>query len=151
MVTFYHIKNIDMLKLDFTLPNLANICLHKSTDAKLYPFTEGDKDLLQKIRKNMVGGPSIVFTCKAVVDKTFIRKSSNLCKSIVGIDASQLRSYSMCQPKLRGLYTRSVLDTETGRFIPPQNRTRSFENMVISYFQRTRPECEIDSFHTTSR
>ena len=25
--------------------SLANICLHKSTDAKFYPFTEGDKDL----------------------------------------------------------------------------------------------------------
>ena len=37
----------------------------------------------------MVGGPSIVFTRKAVVDETFTRKSSNLCKSIVGIDASQ--------------------------------------------------------------
>ena len=32
---FYHYKNIDMLKLGCTLPNLANICLHKSTDAIL--------------------------------------------------------------------------------------------------------------------
>ena len=41
----------------------------------------------------MVGGPSIVFTRKAVVDETFIRKSSNLCQSIVGIDASQVYPY----------------------------------------------------------
>ena len=64
-----------MLKLGCTLPNLANICLHKSTDAKFYPFTEGDKDLLEKIREDVVGGPSIVFTRKAVVDENFIRKS----------------------------------------------------------------------------
>ena len=32
--------------------------------------------------------PPTVFTRKAVVDEIFIRKSSNLCKSIVGIDAS---------------------------------------------------------------
>ena len=38
----------------------------------------------------MVSGPSIIFTRKVVVDETFIRKSFNLCKSIVGIDASQL-------------------------------------------------------------
>ena len=38
----------------------------------------------------MTGGPSIVFTRKAVVDETFIRDSSNIFKSIVGIDASQL-------------------------------------------------------------
>ena len=37
-----------MLKLGCTLPNLTNLCLHKTTDAKFYPFTEGDKDLFQK-------------------------------------------------------------------------------------------------------
>ena len=47
MIASYHDKDIDMLKLGCTLPNLATICLHKSTDAifLFYPFTEGDKDL----------------------------------------------------------------------------------------------------------
>ena len=36
----------------------------------------------------MVGGPSIVFTSKAVAAETFIRNSSNLCKSIVDVDAT---------------------------------------------------------------
>ena len=107
-----------MLKLGCTLPNLANIRLHKSTDAKFYPFTEGAKDLLEKIRESVVRGPSIVFTRKAVVDETFIRKSTNICKSIVGIDASQLYPYSMCQPMPTGLYTRWDIDSETGRFTP---------------------------------
>ena len=96
MIEFYHNKGIDMLKLGCTLPNLANIGLHKTTDSKYYPFTESDKDLLEKIPEDMVGAPSIVFTRKAVVDENFIRKSSNLCKSIVGIDASQLYPYSLC-------------------------------------------------------
>ena len=43
-----------MLKLGYTLPNLAIICLHKNTDAKFYPFIKEDKGLLQKIRKDMV-------------------------------------------------------------------------------------------------
>ena len=47
MIAFYHDKDIVMLKLGCTLPNLANIGLHQSTDAKFYPFMEGDKDLLQ--------------------------------------------------------------------------------------------------------
>ena len=85
MIEFYHNKGIDLVKLGCTLPNLANICLHKSTDSNFYRFTESDKDLLEKIREDMVGGPSMVFTRKAVVDETFIRNSSNLCKSIVGI------------------------------------------------------------------
>ena len=112
MLAFYH-KGIDMLKLGCTFPNLANICLHKSTNAKFYPFTETDEDLLQKIREDTVGGPSIVITRKAVVDENFIRGSENICKSNVGIDASQLYPYSMCQPMPTGLYTRWEYDTES--------------------------------------
>ena len=61
-----------MLKLGSTLPNLTNICLHKSTNIKFYPFVEADKDLHDKIREDMTGGPSIVFTRKTVVDQTYI-------------------------------------------------------------------------------
>ena len=38
MVAYYHSKNIDMLKLGLTLPNLANNILLSSTDAKFFPF-----------------------------------------------------------------------------------------------------------------
>ena len=148
MIAFYHDEDIDMLKLGCILPNLANICLHKSTDANFYPFTEGDKDVLEKILEGVVGGPSVVFARKTVVDETFIRKSTNLCKSFVGIDASQLYPFSMCQPMLTGLHRRWDFDSEIGRFIPRQNKIRSFKKMVMSYFQRTRPKYEIESFFT---
>ena len=59
MIAFCHGKGIDMLKLGCTLPNLANIYPHTSADAKFYPFTEGDKDLLKKIRESVFGGRSI--------------------------------------------------------------------------------------------
>ena len=146
MLAFRHKKGIDMLKLGCTLPNSVNICLHNHTSAKFYPFIETDKHLLQKIREDMVGVPSIVFTRKAVVDETFIPKSENICKSIVGIDASQLYPYSMCQPMPTGLYTRWEYDTESNRFKPQQNKSRNFENMVMPYFQRQRPKCKIESF-----
>ena len=90
MVQFYLQKEIDTLDFGCTLLNLANICLHKSTNEKLYPFCESDRDLCEKIREDMTGGPPIVFTRKAVLDEIYIRDSSNVCKSIVGIDASQL-------------------------------------------------------------
>ena len=93
--------------------------------------------------------PSIVFTRKAVVEETFIRNSGNICKSIVGIDASQLYPYSICQPMPTGLYRRWEYDTESNRFEPQQNKSRTFENMVMSYFQRQRPDCKIESFFTT--
>ena len=62
MMEFYHNKGVDMLKLGCTLPILANICLQNSTNNKLYPFVEADKDFHDKIRKDMTGGPYIVFT-----------------------------------------------------------------------------------------
>ena len=49
-IEFYHQKEIDMVKLGCTIPNLANICLHKSRDSKFYSVTENYKDLLEKIR-----------------------------------------------------------------------------------------------------
>ena len=106
---------------------------------------------MEKILEDVVGGLSIVFTRKAIVDETFIRKSTNICNSIVGIDASQLYPHSMCQPMPTGLYTRWDLDSDKSRFTPRQNKTHSFENMIMFYFQRTRPECEIESFFTTGR
>ena len=144
-------KDIDVLKLGCPLPSLANICSHESTDVKFYPFTEGDRDVLDKIWEDVVGGPSIIFTRKAVVDETFIRKSTNICKSIVGIDASQLYPYSMCQSMPTGLYTFWDFHSETKRFTIRQNKTRSLENMVMFCFQWTRPECEIESFFTNGR
>ena len=93
-----------MLKLRCTLPNLANLCLYKSTTAKFYPFTENDKDLLEKLREDMVGGPSKVYTRKSVMDEIVIRSSANWCKSIVGIDASQLHLFSMWQAMPTGLH-----------------------------------------------
>ena len=133
MIAFYHDKDMDMLKLGCTLPNLANICLHKSTDAKFYPFTEGDKDLSESVREDVVGGPFNVFTRRAVVDQIFVRKSANICKSIVGVDASRLYPYSMCQPMPTGLYTRWDFDSKTSRFTFRLNKTRSFENIVMSF------------------
>ena len=74
-----------------------------------------------------------------------------MCKSIVGIDASQLYPCSMCQPLPTGLYARSNYGTESQKFMPRQNNARSFEIMVLSYFQQTRPECKIESNITTGR
>ena len=97
----------------------------------------------------MVGGPSLVFTRKAVVDETFPRNSTNICKSVVGIDASQQYPLSMCQPMPTVLSTRWEYDTESNESKPQQNKTRNFENMVMSFFQRQRPDCKIESFYIT--
>ena len=151
MIQFYHNKGIDKLKFGCTLPNLANICLNKSTTYKFYPFGASDKDLCERIREDVTGGPSIVFTRKAVVDETYIRNSSNVCKSIVGIDASQLYPFSMCQDMPTGLYARWEFDTEMQKLKAKHNGTRNFENMVVTFYQKSRPECKIESFFTSGK
>ena len=106
--------------------------------------------MLEKIREDMTRGPSIVFTRKAVADKIFIQKLNNLCKSIVDIDASQIYPYSMCQVTPTGLYLRWDYDEETQKNSRlGKNRVRTFQNVVMSSLQATRPECKIESYYTT--
>ena len=57
----------------------------------------------------------------------------------------------MCQPMPTGLYTRWEYDSETRRFTARQKKSRSFEEMVLSYFQQSRPDCKIESDVTTGR
>ena len=65
----------------------------------------------------MTSEPSIVFTRKAVVDKTIMRNPSSVCKLIVGIDANQLYPLSMCQDmQTTQMYTRWEFDTDMRRF-----------------------------------
>ena len=99
----------------------------------------------------MTGGPSIAFTRKAVVDKTFIRWSNNFCKAIIGIDASQLYPSSICQAQPTGLYTRWEFDSDLQKFKARQNKFRKFENMVMSFYQTARPDCTIESFYMTGK
>ena len=132
-----------------SLPNRANTCLHSSISAKFYQFFDSDKHFLSKVFENMVRGPSKVCTSKAVVDETCGRKSTKFCKTIVGIDASRLNPYSLCQPMPEKLYTRYEFDADLQRFKPHQNQSRISENMVMSYSHRMRPDCRIENLWTT--
>ena len=71
MMELYHNNGTHMFKLGCTLPNFANTCLHRSTNNKFYPFVEADKYLHDKIREDMPGGPSIVFTRKLCIKQIF--------------------------------------------------------------------------------
>ena len=135
MIKFYHDKGICMLKLVCTLPNLAKLCFHSSKSTNNYQFQERIKDLLEKRRKDMVGGPSIVFMRKTVVVESKIWSLSNICKTIVGFDASLFYPYAMCQPLPTGLYTHWEFKVDLNRFKPRSNKIRSFENMVMVFLQ----------------
>ena len=65
------------------------------------------------------------------------------------MDAGQLQPWSMCQTMTTWLNTRHELDASMQGFNPREKKSRSFENHVISYFQRVRSDCKIESFHST--
>ena len=88
MLAFYHDKDIVMLKLGCTLLTMASFYLLKPTHANFYPFTEG-KLTMEIIGDDTVGEPCFVSTRKAAFDGKFMRKSTNICKSIVRIDVDQ--------------------------------------------------------------
>ena len=132
LIAFYHDKNIDTLKLYCNLPNRCNICLQKSTDAKFYAFTEGDKNLLEKIRGDVAGGPSIVFTHKAVVDESFFFESLQTFASLsLGLTPAHyipLRCVNPCLPVILrvGISIQKRVDSHLDKTRPAALRIRSF-------------------------
>ena len=64
VVDFYHMEGIDLLKLECTLPNLANNCLQKSTTALFYPFTESGRIAFvgEKFEDTVVFTTNLVWT-----------------------------------------------------------------------------------------
>ena len=51
MIQLYHNKGIDILKRGCTLPNLASICLHKSTNSSFIQFAKVIKIFVKKFEK----------------------------------------------------------------------------------------------------
>ena len=49
------------------------------------------------------------------------------------------------------LYTRWEFDTDLQKFKARHNRTPNFENMVMSFYQKTRPACKIEFSHLENR
>ena len=135
LVDFYHNKGIDMVKLEWTLPNLAYVFPHKSTTAKFYPQTNSDMDLLEKIREDMVDGPSIVFSWKKWTN--FFRDSTNFCKTIVGSDVSQLYLFSGCQSLPTLLCTRWQVASESGKMKSRQKKTMKLKTWSCHIFSES--------------
>ena len=81
-----------------TVPNRAKTCLHKPTRAKFYPFTESEKELLGKIREDMVDGPSIVFARKVVVDETFLSSPQSFVNQLLGLTPANFTSFLCVDP-----------------------------------------------------
>ena len=99
----------------------------------------------------MVGGPSIVFTRKGVVGESKIGTSDNVVQTVVGIDASQLYPYAMCQEMPTGQFTKWEVEESSGHFKPVKNTKLALENRVMAYLQSQRKDCHIIATVTTGK
>lgn len=107
MAGFWREHGIDMLKQAISLPGLAfqfEMDFLKQQGVHLSSFH--DETTYQLFRKNMVGGPAIIFKRYAEVGATAVRSNpERSVKKIVGFDANGLYLWALCQPMPVGLYT----------------------------------------------
>ena len=131
MFAFYHDKDIDMLKLVCTLPNLANICLHKSTDAKFYPFPEGDKDLLEKKFEKMLLVVHLSFSHgKQLLMKLLFENQQTYANLLLGLTLANYtptRWVNPCQPVFirGGIWIQKRVDSYLDKTRPAALKTWS--------------------------
>ena len=96
MFVFYRDKGLDMFKDAISLPGLAYKMLLSCTEEKFSLFKEEDKELFYLLKRNIVGGPSIIFHRHHEIDKTRIR-GGKLCKKVLGYDANALYLWAISE------------------------------------------------------
>ena len=99
MIAFYHDKDIDMLKLGCTLPNLANICLHKSTDAN---FSQTEiKTSWKKFKKTLLVAHLSFLLAKQLLMKLLsesLQTYANVLLELMPANYTPTRCANPCPP-----------------------------------------------------
>lgn len=89
---FYFVKAIDVFKTAISVPGIARQLLFRSAKEQHVNFALFDKqnaDHYERVKNNIVGGPSIIFNRQHCSGKTRIRGGKK-CGSILGFDANAL-------------------------------------------------------------
>ena len=106
-IDIYKQEGIDIFKDYVTLPGVARKMLYESSGSKFSLINKENADLYYTMKKNIVGGPSIIFSRYHEKDVTNIKNiDNNLCKAVVGYDCNGLYSYAIKQKMSTGVYIR---------------------------------------------
>ncbi|BFZ20032.1 hypothetical protein BsWGS_23071 [Bradybaena similaris] len=100
-VEFYRTSKVDMFKDAISVPGITLRYLFKSLErgVNFAVFSYKEKELHELLRKNITGGPSIIFHRDHEAGRTFIRKNpAKVVKSIQGYDANALYLHALMQP-----------------------------------------------------
>ena len=110
-----------MLRQGISIPGVTLTYLFTTLEPGIFfsLFDEKNKDLYTLFKKNMVGGPSIIFHRYHEKNKTKIRevemtaqgKEPKMCQKIVGYDANALYLWAIMQNMPTGSFTRRREET----------------------------------------
>ena len=128
---FYTKRNLDVFKIAISVPGIARAMLFrtaKANDVHFPLFGKDDEDLYQIVKKNIVGGPSIIFTRHHKVGESFIRGNvEKPCKKIVGYDANALYLWAIGQNMPTQMY--GIIKKYGSKFKVDSDRQHKYMSM----------------------
>ena len=93
---FYYTKDIDPFKVGISLPAISRILLYQSAKAYFPLFGHDTQDIYKIIKRNIYGGPSIIFKRHLKSGTTPLRNNtSKICQNVIGEDANALYLYCL--------------------------------------------------------
>ena len=139
---FFRDRNIDMFKDGISLPGLTLRFLFQSaTKTPFVTFHQFDSHLHSLIKKNLVGGPSIIFHRFHEKGTTLIREhkygeKAKRCEHILGVDANSLYLRCMSEAHCTGYYVVRRPETEFRPTIRQRHSKSALE--WLRYVERAR-------------
>ena len=109
---FFKEREIDMFKDGLTLPGITLKFLFQNVAENATPYvlySRADKDIHDIVRKNLVGGPSIIFHRHHIKGVSKIRQrvygaESRVCEHVLGMDANSLYLKCLYENHCTGFY-----------------------------------------------
>ena len=128
---FFTDRGVDMFKDGLTLPGLTLKFLFNNTKSTTSPyilFSQKEEDIHKLVRKNLVGGPAIIFHrhhCSGVsrLRERVYGSQSKICRHILGVDANSLYLKCMGEAHCTGFY---VVRRSENNFTPVLSQQTSF-------------------------
>ena len=102
---FYFENNINLFKDTISVPGAARQMLFQSKNAHFSLFDPKSEDLYRKIKQNICGGPSIVFTRSMEVGQT-LKDTHETYSKIFCFDANALYPYCLTRDMQCGAFVR---------------------------------------------
>ena len=115
MHSFYKAKRVDVFKQTISVPGIARILLFRAArtaNASFPLFNKKNEDLYRTVKRNIVGGPSIIFQRHMKAGETKIRNGLKTCQSVVGYDCNALYLWALSQDMPVGAFIRRREETK---------------------------------------